>query len=510
MKTVLAILCFCSLAFGADHYIYASASGSGTGANCTNAYTGFGTGAKQINPASMVRGDTYWILAGTYTAPTFSTADSGTTVITVESATAASHGGASDCSGLYGQAVLSGVTTVSTDYWTFNGQTRGSDWRSGYNLKFNNASNGSANGALTLNYPGSVTGVTVEYCEIEGTNDNYSGSNTDGGIATGGGLTSFYAGYNWIHDVGTDLVVMFTGNNATFEYNMFERNHTGLDSNHSQAIGIGDFGTSGGSGQFICRYNQFRDITNTGIIDNDNDGGTTFTPHWYIYGNVVYWTTSVHLSGTSGLADGLVSFFGEKMNGGVVQIYNNTFAGINGSACTSSVICSEYPLFAAGSADTCGASCPAVTVYNNLGWNPQEAQTVAISSGSPAWTPTSGYSEFYCAASCSNGGGYTLNANGATHDVGSNTGSPFVNFDGSSNFNFGLSANTPAGLSIAGWSSAPPGCTSGTNCEDSDPLGIVRGANGTVDRGAFQIAAAATNGGAISGAGSMAGTGSVQ
>jgi hypothetical protein len=67
-----------------------------------------------------------------------------------------------------------------------------------------------------------------------------------------------------------------------------------------------------------------------------------------------------------------------------------------------------------------------------------------------------------------------------------------VNFDGSSNFNVSLTANTSAGLTISGWSTAPSGCTSGTNCENTDPLGILRGANGTVDRGAFQISGTLT------------------
>ena len=79
-----------------------------------------------------------------------------------------------------------------------------------------------------------------------------------------------------------------------------------------------------------------------------------------------------------------------------------------------------------------------------------------------------------------------MNANGATNDV-SATGNPFTNFDGSNNFNFTLIADTTAGFSIPNWSNTPSGCTSGTNCEDTDPLGVVRGTDGTIDRGAFQI-----------------------
>src|SRR5208337_696928 len=46
-------------------YVYASATGSATGASWTNAYTGFGAGAGQVNPARMSRGVTYWTAART-------------------------------------------------------------------------------------------------------------------------------------------------------------------------------------------------------------------------------------------------------------------------------------------------------------------------------------------------------------------------------------------------------------------------------------------------------------
>lgn len=459
-------------------YIYASAAGTGNGSNWTNAYTGFGSGAGQINPGSMARGVTYWIAAGNYGGVTFSTPDSGTSVITVESATVANHGPAADWNSSFAGQALFSESSVSTDYWIFNGQTRGADWRSGYNLKFWNQTDGSG---YALTGPG--TNSIVEYTEIEGTADNYSGSNTDDALNVQG--NGGYFGYSWIHDSGTDLIQSYTVNGLTFEFNMIERNHTGLDSNHSQAMIVC------GPSNFVVRYNYFRDITNTAVIDTASASGCSMS-NWYIYGNVVYWTNSVHLSGTSGLADGFVGFFGETLSG-VVQIYNNTMANINGAACVSNVICSEYMLFQEGSQGGCAGglnNCgnPTVTVYNNLFYNPNEGQDIAISNPGAQWTPTGGYGQNYCpSGGCSNGGGFALNANGATNDASANSGNPFVNFDGVTNFNFELVADTTAGLSITNWASLPAGCTAGTNCFNIDPLGVVRGANGTIDRGAFQI-----------------------
>src|SRR6185437_16576993 len=79
-------------------YIRAGASGSGSGADWTNAYTGFGTGAGQVDPSAMSRGVTYWIAAGSYGKVAFRTPDSGTSVITLEGVTSGNHGPAADWS----------------------------------------------------------------------------------------------------------------------------------------------------------------------------------------------------------------------------------------------------------------------------------------------------------------------------------------------------------------------------------------------------------------------------
>jgi hypothetical protein len=76
----LAILLLCYSAFGfaatgcdgsGNCYVRAGATGTGTGSSWTNAYTGFGTGAGQINPASMSRGVIYSVASGNYGTPTF-------------------------------------------------------------------------------------------------------------------------------------------------------------------------------------------------------------------------------------------------------------------------------------------------------------------------------------------------------------------------------------------------------------------------------------------------------
>jgi hypothetical protein len=472
-------------------YIYAQATGSGNGSSWTNACTGFtGTCAA----SSMTRGVTYWVAAGSYGGVTFSAPASGTSVITIEAATATSHGPASDWNSSFaGQAVFS-ESSITTSYWTINGQSWSGSSCSGlgacgvdaaYNIYFLNASDGG--GAALAVGPG--TNYTIEYVDMQGTgtpsnwstqngnSDDGFVTNTNSGAAT---VNNVYVGYSYIHDVGADLVgsneqASSTGNNGTghtYEHDWFARNwhgNTGSSATHTQAM-------SECVSNFIVRYNVFYDTVEDGVIDV-NVPGTCTMSNWYVYGNTIEWDNSVP-SIRQALADGFLGFFGEVVSG-VVQVYNNTFANVNLNI-----------MFICGT--SCGSSGTAtITIYNNLFWNSGSsggqgpAANWGCDSTCTSETPTADYNEGYCpSGGCQYGGGYSPSG---SHDVESNTGNPFVNFDGSSNFNVSLVADTSAGLAVTNWSSTPSGCTSGVNCENADPLGITRGADGTIDRGAFQI-----------------------
>src|SRR5262249_48377802 len=109
--------------FGAAgrHYVRAGASGSGDGTDWNNACPDF-SGA--CAPANLVRGDVYYVAAGRYTNQTFDTPESGALVIMIRKATLTDHGSASGwMNGFAGQAVITGANTVTTGYWTFDGQT---------------------------------------------------------------------------------------------------------------------------------------------------------------------------------------------------------------------------------------------------------------------------------------------------------------------------------------------------------------------------------------------------
>jgi hypothetical protein len=452
-------------------------------------------GKGQIDPSAMSRGTTYWIAAGDYGSPHFSTPDNGTLTITVEAATNGNSGPATDWKRTYaGVAGFGADTAVTTDYWTFNGQA----WPSpcsglpacgvtGFTLYFHNTTDGSASGASL-----SVTGsdVRVQYAEIEGIND---GSSDDVGINTNCSanlVNNFYLGYSYIHDVGVDLFAgqyfcganNYTGSNYIFEHNMFAHNHRGDVHQHAQAIATG-------AQNLVVRYNTFYDIGSSGVVTDPFAGFPTLS-NWYVYANTVYWDKSF----TAGIGDGLVGLFGETFSGNL-YIVNNTMANINSPACAASgFACNSFALFVCDSTSSCGlnntcgtsSDCgnPIVVVANNLWYDPSAAQGVYQSGRNIAWNPTTNdFNQAYCPSSgCSYGGSFTAQG---SHDLQSNTGNPFVNFDGQSNFNVSLLGHTSAGTPA--YISSPQGCTANLNCIGTDPLGVARGTGGVWDRGAFQV-----------------------
>ncbi len=475
-------------------YIYASAKGSGNGSSWANAYTGFGTGSGQVSPAKMQRGVTYWIANGNYGAQNFTTPASGTQLITIEGATSASHGPATDWSDSYaGKAVFGGGQTgVFTGYWDFEGQTRGSDWQSGYTIMFDlNGVSGKSGVITNRDSSGkAASNLFFDYVEVRGSNMNFtynSGSSSncstycDGGFYTGSPTNNLYVGHSWIHDVGdtqfqsniNDSSANSNGSGWIIEYNYISRDHTGDQANgaHSEAF-------SSTVQNMTVRYNYFQDILSSGVI-TDASGGNPDVGPWFVYGNIVFWTDNAVMtsnSTASGLGDGFVSFFGGTVHG-TSYIVHNTIAnlGVQPHCSEQGVACAMYYLYASGSGSA------SWVIENNLVWN---AHGSCVYNGGASWTITSDYNSHY------GGPAGTMSNCGSNAQTVSNT-NPFVNWDGSGtqlvpyeSLDFSTTTDTSAGNDI--FSSLPAGCTPGVNCMNVDMNGKVFGSSGTYDRGALQ------------------------
>jgi len=103
----------------ANKYVREAASGTGTGADWTNAYTTI-----IAAEASASRGDTIYVADGSYAGTTFDVANSGTTLITVKKATVADHGTDTGWDNTYGdgQALITSDCTFGSSYWVIDGQ----------------------------------------------------------------------------------------------------------------------------------------------------------------------------------------------------------------------------------------------------------------------------------------------------------------------------------------------------------------------------------------------------
>lgn len=313
-------------------YVYKSATGTGTGANWTNAYTGFGTGTGQVDPSAMQRGIIYWIAAGDYGSPTFSTPNSGTLGIEIEAATDSVNGAASDWSTSYaGQAIFDSQTTINTDYWGFNGQSRGSDWESNYNIKFWNQVANSLYAIGVQTSSGLYTNWGFDYVEIAGTN-TVGTTYTDEGFDCYTDCNNIYIGHSWVHNPGSDNFSLNGptggGSGLTLEYNWISYNHSGMNTTHSQCVQTT-------VSNFTARYNIWQDCMSSGFI-TDASGGSPTKSNWYVYGNIFFWDSVFAALSTSFVGDGIIGDFNNTPAGS--YFVNNTIYGLTSTnVCNASV-----------------------------------------------------------------------------------------------------------------------------------------------------------------------------
>lgn len=304
LSTLVLIFCASLTTEAAVVAVGPTSTGNGSGSDWSNRQAWSGTPS---------RGDTWYLIDGTYTGKTFSVANSGTTLITIKKATTLDHGGITtgwtDSLG-DGQAQFTSAVWFSTSYWMFDGVRHGtilwSQSSSDYGFYFSGVSRcvsvynlSSAMSNVTIanvagvaaagdvekffvaadNSTKNVTNVTISHCLINGWQNAY--------WASSDGLTMD----NW-----------------TFEYNVCI-NGFGSDSNHGEWI---NNNYSLMTNQ-IVRYSLFigpsEQYTGAIVANNNN------IQNPQIYGNVFsgYNSGNGVITGTSAGA-----IIGAK-------IYNNTF-----------------------------------------------------------------------------------------------------------------------------------------------------------------------------------------
>jgi len=532
-QLAVVLLAFSGLAFAAcpdttnnAGYVRQSATGTGTGADWTNAYTKL--------PATLVRGCTYYVAAGTYPGYAFNTPDSGTSVITIQAPTATNYGTATGWSSSYvGQAVwdtddgegVGALMNFTTDYWVFNGVYRSTatgipytDWQleSGYGFKTNNASAVSCEtdigfGENPASSPHPVHDIIFEYVDVSGSHATTDGGCRESGVESDWGSYNLYFGYNYIHDTGLTIFYMRgetancsgssgnvtcgspasgygTGNNITMEYGYYYSNYSDPNQ-HAEGCSC-----SQGLQNLTIRYNFWQDINGTATIVGtataaDWNNGNGGNGPWYIYGNVAFQSSSSYMSGKQDANVGVADIFykWDTTFIGAVYILNNTFYNFGGSWNSGTAIGMDD-----GSSDPSPAT--AFYVYNNLwsnsgGYNGVGSglfNTCPSNAGYADCTSVAWHDQAYFASTDTS---YTSDTDSAKEV--SSSAAPFAS--ATSPWNFTLTSDTMAGTLPANTGTYfTSGDTTASNTFNVDMNGVTRGANGTIDRGAFQIASGST------------------
>ncbi|MGZ3770947.1 MAG: hypothetical protein ACXVCP_15065 [Bdellovibrio sp.] len=425
----LKAFCFASLmwwstdSLAALHYIRSGASGT----SCAD----WGANACNALPATLIRGDTYYIAGGSYAGRTFDTPVAGSSIITIKGATVAEHGSDTGWTNSYSvengnQAIWTSEISFITSFWTFDGAV-GAAWDKDpthYGFAFSSGavqypiSIGAYPYINTSNFTISHVAATAPGGDIEtmfiSTGNQYGAvANVTVSNCYSNGFGNFW----W----ATSPLTTPTQDRWTCEYNVILRQN-GSALHHGEAIN----NNYGIMTNMIVRYTLFEGNAGSGvtgtIVANNND---VIAP--LIYGNVFK-----DLSAGNGIITGTSA--GRMIS---PQVYNNTF--IN-----------DYSGGWIG-----GNTTGTPIVYNNLLYNMDASMAVS-----------GDYNAYY---SCSNVP--------SENHIQIGTVNPFVNL------NLGdlrLSSATQAGIVL----SAP---------FTQDVFGHTRGADGNWDRGAIEFSSASNS-----------------
>jgi len=470
-----------TISHAACHVIMQGGSGNQSGSDWGNAMADL--------PASLVRGDIYYVGPGQYHNHTFNDPDSGTTAIQIRSTTSADHctGTGWNTSTMVGQAVFSctsacgAVLAFSTDYYSFNGQycthlTGAAVCTSGYGFKVDNSNahgQDDIQGGLGYNGPPDYDhDITVQYTEVNGAHPTSDSSVLDLGVDFEGGSYNILFDHLYVHDIYVPFFikgnhnhqngggyVFGTGDSITIQYSYLAHNYSS-SAFHSEGCSCSE-----GLTNFTIRYNYIVDMVGTAYIATpsgaDYNNGNESNGPWLIYGNVFMATSAGISSLHCGTGDGVLAAWDTTFSGDV-YFANNTIANFSGCQADNNGL-------GMGLSQT--TPMQHLFVQNNLFWS-TDVVTV-INTGVTSWNGAT-----FTGVNWSYNAWAQIPDSSASSDTDSNkqilSTNPFVN---AASYNWTLASNTASGISTH---SQLPG-------NDLDMNGVARGANGVWDRGALQI-----------------------
>jgi hypothetical protein len=289
----------------ACHAVGPSASGNGSGSDWNNRMNKL--------PATLVRGDTYYLIDGSYGSYSFTTSNSGTTRITIKKAQSYDYGRSSDgCSndisagwsvGSMGnsQAVFSRFNgpNATPGYITLDGNGRSTEVGCGTaatagtsandcGIKFANIpSSGPFDIGVNAGGANRANGWTIRYVEVQGPGDVVQDQNF---IWCHGGCDALLIEHVWWYNSACNFLKIPWTASATIRNSYFKQNYSN-STNHGQFY-LSEVNTSN-----VTFYdNVIQDIQGTGIWVVVTGGQAS---NYDIYNNVLVRTQGSNRPGTA-------------------------------------------------------------------------------------------------------------------------------------------------------------------------------------------------------------------
>lgn len=303
-------------------YLLASASGSGSGSDWTNAFTTLADANDGV-----ARGDRLYVGEGEYAEDiTFDVPASGTSTIEIRKATVADHGTNTGWNNTFAnQATIQGSCAFATDYWILNGARRDEDdWfdPTAYGFRITGSIY-----SWPINFPPGGNHLVFQYLDIGAdVGSVYPDISGPPFYFVGNGTTQFDFTVSRCHMHNCGIVMLVDVDGITIEYSAF------ADSWGKEAIR--GFGTCTNG---ILRYLKFLNTTrDTGlpgeegtapiaIWDSNNAGSLD---NWQIYAIEMLDTEAIEHSGGAIVVGGDGGgWVGVPANN--VKVYNVTIAGFN-------------------------------------------------------------------------------------------------------------------------------------------------------------------------------------
>ena len=433
MAVLAVFLPFSCLA--ANHYVRAGATGSGSGNDWSNAY--------QKLPSTLVRGDTYYIADGSYGSYTFKTPKDGAKMISIKKATVSDHGTGVGWGNQYGDGVAHFTNwTFDTGYWLVDGVTGGGpgSWESGHGIKL--TTDGCSSKAIRMHKSG-LSNITIKH--IEATMSNVScpsGIVYAHGEFDGVGATDVHFSHVYFHRVYGPVFHHGYGDRWTVEYSKLgDINPPGSPGTAHAEI----FSLLGGD-DWTIRYNWLYSWRSTGgIVAINGAAGTSdqnFVDDMHIYGNVFDQDAGAAYRVQSAIRGGSNYQYARRW-----RIFNNTYIDLNSSS--TGVSFSDLATYGGGADNQ---------IRNNVACGNIDTITSSQSTSyNSVQNPVSGF----------------FIGNGDEDISGIPCTSIFVDYNGN---DFRLASDS---LLSAGTALSEP--------FNVDMYGVVRGADGAWDRGAFEF-----------------------